>query len=183
MPDSDNPWNRPVLSSIPNRPGDSTSEPLFNAIGRSISAWENLNATIVDLFCALSPSTYPQEITIPLRDTIPDTINQRIKSIESATEQRRHLIETDRLDEFDTLISDIQREMLAYKGWSQRRNEIAHGAVTAADAPDYQKIGHPITTTYSLLPSHRKDSKWLNTEPEYNYTSNEIELFAKNFSN
>jgi hypothetical protein len=71
--------------------------------------------------------------------------------------------------------------MDAYRGWAERRNDLAHGYVTKAQGPDYSKEDQPTVTTYSLCPSHARSPKWPHSEPEYNYVASEIAAFATAF--
>lgn len=71
--------------------------------------------------------------------------------------------------------------MAAYRGWAERRNDLAHGYVTRSEGPNYEHEDQPIITTYALCPSHARFPKWLNSEPEYNYIASEIANFANAF--
>ena len=81
----------------------------------------------------------------------------------------------------NSLKAEVEDVLTAYRGWADRRNELAHGYVTEARSPDYSVDDQPIVRNFALLPSHGRERKWINREPEYNYIAAEIEIFANEF--
>jgi hypothetical protein len=80
------------------------------------------------------------------------------------------------------LAQEAHDVIFTYQGWSERRNDVAHGYVTPMWSPDYSKDDAPIVKTFSLCPSHTNPSKWLNAEPIYNLSASEVRAFAKGFA-
>jgi len=77
------------------------------------------------------------------------------------------------------LRKEIEDVVKAYVGWSGRRNDVAHGAVTPMHSPDYLGGSEELVTSYSLCPSHSNYNKWgHHGEPDYNMNASEIEHIA-----
>jgi len=90
------------------------------------------------------------------------------------------------LAEIQLLEATIRDIIKHYSGWTGRRNDVAHGYVTAAQHPDYERGGVDIVTTYQLCPSHSNSRKWplwtpILEHPQYQYKAIEIVRFAEAF--
>lgn len=179
----DEPWARPELSAIPNRPGDREAEPLYTALGRAVSDWEGVNAVTAALHRALmldgdrdSFSSVEIEAFGGLNN-----IHKRAKKLSDLSGKFFSAVFGDQQDEAEEICNAISPLFAAYRGWAERRNDLAHGYVTRADGPDYYNEDQPIVTTYALCPSHARTPKWPHGEPEYNYVAEEISAFAAAF--
>ena len=176
------PWDRPVGSGIPNRPGDKDETPLYTALGQAVSAWEGVNAASVSLMqaCVGNAESDTAEALSNFGDET--RVHKRADLIRQ--EFRAYLGR--RGGHGSKLVSNVRqsldRALAAYVEWSARRNDLAHGYVTPADGPDYSHADQPIVRTFALLPSHARTGRWLHGEPEFNYLASEIEGFARAFA-
>lgn len=181
--DSDKPWSRPKYSAYPNRPGDRRRTPIYTALGRAVSNWEGVSAATATLFLSLVETENGSSQNGNLVEGLGGVskVHERAKQISS---QADHFFNADfgaRTDEARSLGNEIRSLMAAYRGWAERRNDLAHGYVTLAQGPDYAREEQPTITTYSLCPSHARLPKWHNSEPEFNYVAKEIADFASAF--
>jgi hypothetical protein len=177
-----NPWDRPSNSQIPNRTGDRKKTPLFTSLGRALSAWEGVQVAIAILYKSLHDDS-------PINDNKFAEFDETLR-----VHERAKLIAIESAKFFDQNFSDpklssdslklnLEKTLAAYKGWAERRNELAHGYVTKARSPDYSLEDQPIITNYAILPSHARAKKWFNEEPEYNYVADEVKTFSQEFEN
>lgn len=160
-------WDRPPC--VPCREGNKSARPLYEAIGRAVSNWEGVEVASLVLFKSLVSD---------------DTRIDRYAKTFKIRERARQL--TEAVDECTMLRQMLAREahdlIAAYQGWSERRNDLAHGYVTPMWSPDYSKDDAPTVKTFSLCPSHTNPSKWRNAEPIYNLNASEVRAFAKDFA-
>lgn len=187
------PWHRPKNSLIPCRPGDKQDTPIFTALGRAVSAWEGVNAATASLFHELFDGEHDDDFETGV-EAFGGVVNvhERAKKLRALSKK---FLEADfggnrvKATKFKR---EIRKTLEAYLGWAERRNDLAHGYVTKYQSPDYEHEQQPLTTFYSLLPSHARTNhsdysedtplvRWLNSEPIYNYTASEIDTFAKKF--
>lgn len=175
------PWNRPLNSTIPNRPGDLVSEPIFLALGKAVSAWEGVQAATSSLYFSMLTQDF---------DTDEDPQYQAFGGLKRAHERHNELMEKSKafllkFPEHHTGARNfrlrIKKVMASYLGWAERRNDIAHGYVTEARTPDYGDPEQPIITVYALCPSHARLSRWIHGQPEYNYVASELAEFSRQF--
>ena len=148
-----------------------------------MSNWEGVSASTAMLFSSLldieevySPNGNPVEAFGSV-----SKVHERAKQISI---QAARFFNADfgiKAHEALSLKSEIKSLLEAYRGWAERRNDLAHGYVTQAQGPDYANEEQPTITTYSLCPSHARLPRWRNSEPEYNYVASEIADFASAF--
>jgi hypothetical protein len=179
------PWDRPQHGLIPNRQGDSASAPIYAALGRAVSAWEGVAAALGSIFFATldqtardKPYDLPEEAFGNIKN-----VNRRVDQLLSAwqTFNVPYLNAPETSAIVAQLDRDLRQALTAVRGWAARRNDLAHGYMTRACAPDYTKEEQPLTTQYALCPSHARVGKWSRGEPEYNYLARDISAFAKAF--
>lgn len=160
-------WDRPLC--VPCREGNKAARPLYEAIGRAVSNWEGVEVASLVLFKSL------------VSDTM--RINHYAKTFRVRERVRQLTEAVDGCTMLGQVLSREAHELIgAYQGWSERRNDVAHGYVTPMWSPDYSKDDAPIVKTFSLCPSHTNPSKWLNSEPFYNMNASEVRGFAKEFA-
>ena len=174
------PWDRPVGTRAPNRFGDRKPDGIYYELGRALSIWELVQATMQILFDAFDPTgEFPE---LRLRFQISRNVHERAAIVEGLAERQRDKIPTKSKIEFKLLIEKGLRQNLAlYRGWAERRNDLAHGCVTPAYSPDYSKKSLPMVVNYSLCPSPARDLLWPNVEPQFNYVASEIKAIADEF--
>lgn len=175
-----NAWDRPFHSGIPNRNGDKRRAPIYTALGRAVSDWEGVQAAIANIFAALIAGDIDLENRlIAFGDN--SRVHDRAKIIKDEAEIffARKFGNGPRNP--SVLRAELTSILSAYRGWAERRNDLAHGYVTRMRAPDYYDDHQPIRTFHNLLPSHSRINKWVHEEPIFNYVAAEIKLFAKEF--
>ena len=177
------PWDRPANSTIPNRTGDLVLDPIYVALGKAVSTWEGVNAATAAMHYVMLDDD---------RSELDDEAVKAFGSVSNVHERAKHLKERwERFfaadfgasrDEAADIQTKLPKLMHAYRGWAERRNDLAHGYVTEAHSPDYTDPDQPIVANYALCPSHARTEKWPHVEPEYNYVASEIEAFADEFA-
>ena len=179
----EHPWDRPSYSAIPNRFGDREPEAIYAALGRAVSAWEGVSAATAALFRALLEEAKRSELDAGEVDAFGDVtkVHERAKRLRARWERFFDADFGAAGDEAAVLLRELPELMTAYRGWAERRNDLAHGYVTEAAAPDYERDDQPIVAHYALCPSHARTGKWPRVEPEYNYVAGEIATFAEAF--
>ncbi len=180
MVETSNPWDRPPGSKAPCRPGDRTDTPLFTALGRAVSSWEGVQAATANVYCSFLDSCGPEfEARVGAFGEV-SKVHQRAKQLTQIAEEFL-LREAVPIAQANDIRIELRGLMAAYRGWAERRNDLAHGYVTSAESPDYTDDHQPLITTHSLLPSHARTQKWVFAQPEFNYAASEIETFARAF--
>lgn len=180
---NERPWSKPANSAIPNRPGDLEEQPIYTALGRAVSNWEGVNAAMAVLFRVLIEEEDRPELDANAIEAF-GSINNVHKRAKQIKDQWESFFDADfgrKKDEVHSFRQELAQLMAAYRGWAERRNDLAHGYVTRADGPDYEQEDQPIIATFALCPSHARFPKWLHGEPEYNYVASEIIDFASAF--
>ena len=175
-------WDRPPNSAIPLRSIDRKPEPIFKALGRAVSNWEGVQAAVTEVYFSILDHQ-GEELGQKALDEFGRILRvpNRAKAIRDRTDKFFENAK-DVEEGFEATFRTTLKSLLkAYEGWTQRRNDLAHGYITEWQAPDYSDDNHPIVTFFGLLPSHARTRKWFMYEPEYNYIAEEIEAFADAF--
>ncbi|SLN46099.1 hypothetical protein [Roseisalinus antarcticus] len=177
------PWARPEFSAIPNRPGDREAEPLYAALGHAVSDWEGVNAVTAALHRALLLDDDRDSFESAEIEAFGglNNVHRRAKELSDLSKGFFGAAFGDQQDEANEICKEIASLLAAYRGWAERRNDLAHGYVTRADGPDYYQEDQPIVATYALCPSHARIPKWPFGEPDYNYVAEDISSFAAAF--
>ncbi|MBU3031383.1 hypothetical protein [Paracoccus marinaquae] len=164
------PWSRPQTCIIPNRPGDRAEQPIFTSLGQAVSDWEGVNAAAAALYRALLDREHCGDLNAAAVEKFDNVnnVHQRAKQLKDQWERFFATTFVGGKEEAQNLRQELTDLMTAYRGWAERRNDLAHGYVTQAEGPDYQREDQPIITTYALCPSHARTAKWPHSEPEYN---------------
>ena len=179
------PWDRPKNTLIPNRQGDRRSTRIYAALGQAVSAWEGVAAALGSVFFAtLDQATRDRPYDLP------EEAFGNIKNVNTRADQllavwknfkAPYLYFPTAILTVTNLDDDLNDILIAVRGWAARRNDLAHGYVTKAWAPDYTQDEQPLTTQYALCPSHGRVGKWFRGEPEYNYLASYITEIALAF--
>jgi hypothetical protein len=144
-----NPWDRPSLPRIL----DADREKTYAGVGRVMSEWEGIEVTLSHLYCQFKGKPISAETMHEYG--FGRNVNERIAILESAA--HKFFCDQKKEAQFDRLLEEI-------KGYSFRRNDIAHGVVRPLNylADSY---------TWWLLPAHYKPNKTRGAmSPEYAYT-------------
>lgn len=175
-------WDRPPDSAIPLRSIDKNPEPIFAALGRAVSNWEGVQAAVTEVYFSILDHQ-EEELDQKALDEFGRILRvpNRAKALRDRTDD--FFKQGTEIEEgFEAMFRSALSSLLkAYEGWTQRRNDLAHGYVTEWEAPDYSDDNQPIVTFFGLLPSHARTRKWFMYEPEYNYIAQEIEALADAF--
>lgn len=168
------PWDIP-----PSDTGDPIPDPIYTSVGKALSAWEELEVEISCLFAVLiglrrrSPeayAAYAAGVGFSGRSTI----------VEKASEPFfiKHPNQTDE--------GDFTSMLIRLRGYSLRRNDIAHGVVRLLSRISIAlgTGGTRITSSYFLVPANYMRKRFLASEtPRYHYSSNMIDSFQATFKN
>lgn len=158
------PWEPPK----PSPRGDSKPTPIYTAVGMALSSWERVEHDLADMFAIFTGSVrglVNDDPAIRAYGTI-ISYKQRIQVLEAAAKayfarNKRSGLERS----FKILLKKCN-------GWSDRRNDIAHGIVLRL--PDYN---------YRLWPALYNSKKYpLNTNgPVFIYRASQIRSFNTAF--
>jgi len=171
-----NPWDRPPLA----RQGNRSNRALFESIGRTLNAWEQIEVELAHLYSALITG---DEFDMPsnLAYGMPHTIQQRFAALQRAAKSHWARHPSQEIEgEFERLSDMVNR-------YSQRRNDIAHGIVRPFQwiiTPDLEglvMIPGP-DSTWCIIPPHYRPKKTREDDyPAYLLTSREINAFGAVF--
>ena len=181
--EQDHPWDRPPYSGIPNRFGDREPGAIYAALGRAVSDWEGVSAATAALFHALLKEAERSDLEAGAVEAFGGVtkVQERAKRLRARWERFFDADFGAAGDDAEALLGELPELMAAYRGWAERRNDLAHGTVTEAAAPDVEQDDQPIVAHHALCPSHARTGKWPHVEPEYNYVAGEIAAFADAF--
>ena len=122
------PWERPPHSGIPNRPGDSSPDSIYCALGKSLSAWEGVNAALDSLFYSLQSQINPGELENSIKAyAATHKTHDRAKSIREATEEFLKGNFGDERAKAAKLRKKLKSTLARYIGWVARRNDLGSG--------------------------------------------------------
>lgn len=185
-------WSRPAQSLHPHRMGDATPDLIYHALGRAVSNWEGVQAATGSMFVSLQIRAPDNTETLRKINTFSEVLN---------VHERAKILKNEFLSFLNftkitgnakaSLKADFKDLMSSYRGWAERRNDLAHGYVMKSAAEDFAEPDEEcrIEECWHLTPSCARDSKWgiqepyldRPGEPLYVYTSDDINLFADNF--
>jgi hypothetical protein len=166
----DNPWDAPPLPTRGNR----SERVLYEAIGRALSTWEELETRLAGLYAAFCEQSQYDRATNNEYGA-PANFRVRLAALERAG--CRYFVKRPHQDlegEFAWLIRTAD-------GWAQRRNDVAHGIVRflhmVRDPQATLLSGNPIECC--LVPPHFREAKYISPDtPAHILTSREINSFA-----
>lgn len=174
-------WNSPPSKEY----GDVTDDAVFLAVGRALSTWEEIEVALANMF-ALFVESYSDAAKRAF-GAISSSSGRR-EALENAAEMFATMQGDDfPKKDFDQILSHIAKA-------SGRRNEIAHGIVTAFEL-DGKKHGHfLVPASYNSRKTAARTNEWwlkLASDPEdqfmvfggkYRYTSADIAHFTRLFA-
>jgi hypothetical protein len=167
------PWDAPPFP----KHGNKTQKSLFEAIGRALTTWEELESFLSHLYAALCEKSasdevanfeYGQVTSVPRRM---DELN-RVGSVYFIKHPNQ------------SLEGDLNSLIIYINGWSGRRNDIAHGVVRLIELVQdpYGKTFLSASTEWCLVPPHFKEEKYIRFDTlAHILTSREINAISKEF--
>lgn len=166
------PWDPPPFPKHGNR----TGAPLFEAIGRALIAWEELETTIAHLFAALKgKSLFDKEANNFYGE--PYNFRDRLRGLEQAGRQYFTKYPNQSLE------GDLAWIIRYADGYSRRRNDVAHGVVRLLHVildPSQTLLSGP--AEFCLVPPHFREAKFVTPDmPVIILTSREIRRFENGF--
>lgn len=130
-------WERPLLSTISNRPGDPTPDEIYRNLGKAMSAWEGVNAATASLYLSMGPLPHAQLEALASWFGGIDKVDERATVIDQRAKQFLYADFGSKQIEAGHFRKDTKKTLSQYRGWRHRRNDIAHGfVIPAAAAPD-----------------------------------------------
>jgi hypothetical protein len=144
-----NPWDRPPLA----RQGNRSDRVLFESIGRTLNAWEQIESELAHLYSALLTGDR-FDLPANLAYGVPNTIRLRLAGLQRVA--KAHWVQRPSQEieaEFERLSDLVDR-------YSDRRNDIAHGI-----ARPFQWIVTPNLEGLVMIPS--RNSAWYVIPPHY----------------
>ena len=177
----ENPFCNPVLSTRPDRHQNET----FKGVGQALSAFESVETAIALLYADFVAPTGTNGIILYSFSAI-NTANQRRNLTELAANAYFSAVVSEALHNKTT------RALTLYKNASERRNEVAHGAVVGHpekpfnpdSSQDFIQISNENPAYYYLvLPmfSSRKREAFFAAE-KYRYAKVDLRELAHNFT-
>jgi hypothetical protein len=163
------PWDRPE----PIEPGDATPEPLYTAVGKALSNWEKIENQLANLFASFVGAQIKWRPAPAVRayGTIV-SFKSRAAMLDAAAKAYFH--SRPKLG-VDDRWRDLLREL---EGFSDRRNDIAHGIVEALYRQENES-----KIEYFLMPGLYVSKKYPTDEPPaYWFTSAQVLQLAEQFS-
>ncbi len=172
------PWDRPPMPKRGNR----SERVLFEAVGRALMAWEEIETALAHLYAALATGDRFHPVSNREYGK-PPTFIERLKGVEKkAARYFVKLPDQERESEFARIFA-------LSTGFSGRRNDIAHGRVRLIHwiiNPGSREALLSLAGTKAMqscmIPAHFKGDKFTSENlPLYVYTSREINHIAAQF--
>jgi hypothetical protein len=160
-----NPWDIPPW---PDR-GDDEPDQLYRAVGKALTSWELIEEVMARLFGLFTSTTHQYPQTAPAIRAYGSVMsfNGRAEMVVEAGRCFFHGYRDDRTCPFESHFEPFVKEC---KGWSGRRNDLAHG-----------RVGH-VPNGYFLFPGLYNTRKQpLGEDPKYCYNSGQITKFSDGF--
>jgi hypothetical protein len=171
------PWDRPPFPTRGN-----SERILFEAIGRALMAWEDVEGEFAHLYSTFACG-WPFDLGNNRKYGEPLNFAQRIQGLE---QMACRFFRLNPSQEREGAFADIVR--LA-NGWSLRRNDVAHGRarlmhwVINPNSPE-TLLTAPQPLKWCVIPAHFKGDKFTaDNKPAYVLTSREMRLFETAFWN
>ena len=172
-----NPWDRPPIPPEGNR----SVRALYESIGRTLVAWENIEAELAHLYSALATGDR-FNLEANLAYGIPNTVPLRLAGVLHAAERYQTAHPSQAIEaELDRLTDMVKR----YAG---RRNDIAHGVVRPFNwiiTPDTKGSIRLVSydSPWCLIPPHfrPKNAGGDHSDLAYLFTSREINAYGRVF--
>jgi hypothetical protein len=163
------PWDPPPL---PKR-GNKSCRALYEAIGRALSTWEELETVLAGLYAALCGHS---QFDPAANDGYGKELNFRSRLAALERAGCRYFMK----NPDQTLEGELAWVIRNSAGYSQRRNDVAHGVVRLLDPRQGTLTSGP--THWCLVPPHFRGTKFSTPRtPVYILTSREINGFATAF--
>jgi hypothetical protein len=167
------PWHPPPFPKRGNR----SSRALYEAIGRALCTWEELETMLAHLYAALCGRS---QFDAKANHAYGEELNFRNRLTELERAGCRYFVK--RPDQ--TQEGELAWVIRYVRGYSQRRNDVAHGVVRLLHMvldPRQGLLTAP--TEWCLVPPDFREAKFVSPDtPAHILTSREINHFATAFS-
>jgi hypothetical protein len=174
LTDEEKRWEPPPFPKRGNR----SCRALYEAIGRALSTWEELEARLAGLYAALCGQS---QFDDDANNAYGRELNFRNRLAELERAGCRYFVK--RPDQ--TLEGELAWVIRHAKGYSQRRNDVAHGVVRVLRMvldPRQGVLSVSVPTEWCLVPPHFREAKFVSPDtPAHILTSREINHFAAEF--
>jgi hypothetical protein len=171
MPD---PWHPPPFPKRGNR----SSRALYEAIGRALSTWEELETMLAHLYAALCGRS---QFDTKANHAYGEELNFRNRLTELEHAGCRYFVKRPN----QTQEGELAWVIRYVRGYSQRRNDVAHGVVRVLRMvldPRQGLLSVSLPTEWCLVPPHFREAKFVSPDtPAHILTSREINRFAAAF--
>jgi hypothetical protein len=171
-----NPWDRPTLA----QQGSRSDRALFESIGRTLNAWEQIESELAHLYSAMIAG-HRFDMSANLVYGVPNTIQLRLAALQRAAKAHCVRHPSQEIEgEFERLSEMVER-------YSARRNDIAHGIARPFRwiiTPKLEGlVMYPNTeSSWCLVPPHYRPKRTRpDSYPAYLLTSREINAFGSVF--
>lgn len=176
-------WDRPYTPDF--RGGDETKQEIYVAVGTALTAWEELEGEVANLFAHLTGSADQFHLGPAIRAfgaVSGAKMRAQMLDLASTAFFQNLTLFDEKNEAVMTALGAVAEAIKSYRGWSDRRNDVAHGAVREADDPDPESETQSGPVTYLLYPSESNTRKWPTLgEPAYNFNAREIFKFVDGF--
>lgn len=165
-----NPWDIPA----PEPRGDADGTNVFATVGKALTEWETVETACARIFAFLvgAPPNWDEMSPAVRAFGVVISFPTRCEMITTAGKAFFHLHQE--VSNYEKYISDALSEAREY---SNRRNEIAHGAVKEILDHERRSLG------YYLCPSFYNPKKFpVSMVPTYTYMSKNILYFSQEFT-
>jgi hypothetical protein len=167
------PWDRPPFAKC-----GSAQRVLYEAIGRTLMNWEEIEGSFAHLYSAFVTGGR-HDTTANRQYGEPLNFAHRIEGLKTVA--RRHFHKHPSQDTEGTFDEIIRLSL----GWSGRRNDIAHGRARPSQWLSQWLIKSETTThefaRWCVIPAHFRGEKFPDDIPAYILSSREIRRFGDAF--
>jgi hypothetical protein len=165
MPD---PWNRPPFAKR-----GTAQRVLYEAIGRTLMNWEEIEGSLAHLYSAfVTGGRYDTAANREYGE--PLNFVGRVECLKSAACRYFHKYCS---QEAEGAFDELVRLAL---GWSNRRNDVAHGRARPSRWLNPSETGHEMAR-WCIIPPHFSGKKFPDDTPAYILSSREIRRFGDAF--
>ena len=169
-PRGSNPGDLPVILEK----GDDTGDSLFAAVGKALSNWEHLENQLAFLFTVFVGGKVTRDLPAPAVRAYGTVMSFKGRAAMLQAAAKAYFLSRPDLGHAEQW-SDMVKQL---EGFSERRNDIAHGSVECSfDLDSEKKLG------FFLMPGLYVSKKYPTGEPpKYQLTAEQVLRFAQCFA-
>lgn len=178
-----NPWDIPPATKV----GNVNPDEIYVEVGKALSKWEMLEDALAWMFSELvgAPSNaYPHDFDPTPAERAYGSIvgfRSRLNMIEAAAAGYFHVRSNTSKPDEKAKITTLERQtkhlLKQVSGWSDRRNDVAHGVVVLS-------TDSRMANDYVLIPPGYNSKKYgpqITSDPAYTYNAAQITEFRNQF--